>query len=115
MTTSHLAAELRGGYITEPVTARKYIKVAVDHSIFTACPEKALLGEFGVYKPGLSRGPSSCLVKMLPSQAPMMDSLREAMSNPTTMVGNRDLLRDKAAGLFTEAQPDWDDKSSMPD
>jgi len=76
MATAHFATGLLGGYMTEPVTARKYVKVAVDHSIFTACLGESLLGEFGVYKPGLSRGPCFCLVKMVPSQAPMMDSLR---------------------------------------
>lgn len=103
------------GFMAEPATARKHIKDAVDHSVSDERPEEALLDEIGVYKRGMSRGLCAYLVKMLPSQAPLMDSLREAMDNPKTMAGNRDLLRAQAAGLFAQAQPEWDNQSTMPD
>lgn len=103
------------GFMAEPATARRHIKDAVDQSVSDERSEESLLDEIGVYKRGMSRGLCSYLVKMLPSQAPLMDSLSEAMDNPKTMAGNRDLLRAQAAGLFAEAQQEWDDKSTMPD
>ncbi|WP_313811859.1 HNH endonuclease signature motif containing protein [Glutamicibacter sp.] len=103
------------GFMAEPATARKHINDAVDQAVATERPSDALLSEIGIYKRGVRRGLCEYLVKMLPSQAPLMESLREAMDNPKTMAGNRDLLCEQAAGLFAEQPPQWDDENTMPD
>ena len=99
----------------EPETARKHLSDLVAEVKSGTREMKALLAEIGFFKVGTRNGLVEYLLRVLPSQAAVIEAFRQQLNNPKTIAGNRDALRDLDSALTGEPTSQWDDAHSMPD
>lgn len=104
----------------QPATARKHVADLIHQLKSGKRPLGALLSEIGLFKLGRRKGLEHYLLRVLPSQAEVVDAHLRKVDNPKTETGNREELHRQAAeDLAAEngdpAPPDWDDSETMPD
>ncbi len=99
----------------EPKSARKHIGELVAQVKAGKRPLKALLEEVGLYRRGLRKGLVEYILRVLPSQAAVIEAFFAALANPSTLAGNRDALQDTEAEFTGEQGSGWDDESTKPD
>lgn len=104
----------------QPATARKHVADLIHQLKSGKRPLGALLSEIGLFKLGRRKGLENYLLRLLPSQAEVLDAHLRKVDNPKTEAGNREELHRQAAeDLAAEngdpAPPDWDDSDTMPD
>ena len=104
----------------QPATARKHVVDLIHQLKSGKRPLGALLSEIGLFKLGRRKGLEHYLLRVLPSQAEVVDAHLRKVDNPKTETGNREELHRQAAeDLAAEngdpAPPDWDDSETMPD
>lgn len=99
----------------EPETARKHLSELVAEVKSGTRQMKALLAEIGFFKVGTRNGLVEYLLRVLPSQASVIEAFLQQLNNPKTIAGNRDALRDLDSELTGEPTSQWDDVHCMPD
>ncbi|WP_417374037.1 HNH endonuclease signature motif containing protein [Glutamicibacter protophormiae] len=102
----------------QPATARKHVADLIHQLKSGKRPLGALLSEIGLFKLGRRKGLENYLLRLLPSQAEVLDAHLRKVDNPKTEAGNREELHRQAAeDLAAEnGDPDgWDNSETMPD
>ncbi|PRB68666.1 HNH endonuclease signature motif containing protein [Arthrobacter sp. MYb213] len=99
----------------EPETARKHLSDLVAEVKSGTREMKALLAEIGFFKVGIRNGLVEYVLRVLPSQASVIEAFRQQLNNPKTIAGNRDALRELDSELTGEPTSQWDDDHTMPD
>lgn len=100
---------------SEPGSARKHIGELIAQIKAGKRPLKALLDEVGLYRRGERRGLIEFLVRVLPSQAEVIESYFAKLGNPNTVAGNRDDLAATEAEFTGQPTADWDNEATKPD
>lgn len=100
---------------SDPQSARKHIANMVAQVKAGKRPLKALLDEVGLFRRGTRRGLIEYILRVLPSQAAVIEAHFAATGNPATQAGDRQGLQEAEAEFTGEKGEGWDDDSTKPD
>jgi len=100
---------------SEPKSARKHIADLVAQIKAGKRPLKALLDEVGLFRRGTRRGLIEYTLRVLPSQAAVIEAHFVGTSNPMTQAGDRQGLQETEAEFTGDPGEGWDDEATKPD
>lgn len=92
----------------EPGTARRHLPRLIEQSLGENRPLAALLGEAGLFRRGMRRGLMHYLLKVMPQDAELIESLCVQIDNPKTIAGNRDELKALVNEQYARPTPEPD-------
>ncbi|WP_334123298.1 HNH endonuclease signature motif containing protein [Glutamicibacter sp.] len=100
---------------SDPKSARKHIANMVAQVKAGKRPLKALLDEVGLFRRGTRRGLIEYILRVLPSQAAVIEAHFAGTGNPATQAGDRQGLQEAEAEFTGDPGEGWDDEATKPD
>ncbi|MGQ3383846.1 HNH endonuclease signature motif containing protein [Glutamicibacter sp. TV12E] len=100
---------------SEPKSARKHIADMVAQVKAGKRPLKALLDEVGLFRRGTRRGLIEYILRVLPSQAAVIEAHFARTGNRATQAGDRQGLQEAEAEFTGDPGEGWDDEATKPD
>lgn len=110
-----LQSDARALIHSEPKSARKHIADMVAQVKAGKRPLKALLDEVGLFRRGTRRGLIEYILRVLPSQAAVIEAHFARTGNPATQAGDRQGLQEAEAAFTGDPGEGWDDEATKPD